>query len=214
MLNKPYKMNLQLFADEGADVGHDDQNVNTPPDKTEVKTYTEDEVKKMVQAEADRMTTKGLQTAREKWEAEQAEKLKQAKELAELSAEERAKKEFELERESFLKEKAEIIKERLTLQTEKDLISKGLPPDFASMLVAENPEVTLKNINMFEQKFRAALEVAIDERVKGRTPTKGSNDGDKVFNPWAKETFNLTEQGKILKEDPVLAERLRKSVGK
>lgn len=209
MLNKPYKMNLQLFAEPEPEPPIEPTPPIEPP-----KTYTEEEVKKMVQAEADRMTTKGLQTAREKWEAEQAEKLKQAKELAELSAEERAKKEFELERESFLKEKAEIIKERLTLQTEKDLISKGLPPDFASMLVAENPEVTLKNINMFEQKFRAALEVAIDERVKGRTPTKGVNDGDKVFNPWAKETFNLTEQGKILKEDPVLAERLRKSAGK
>ncbi|MDD3001757.1 MAG: DUF4355 domain-containing protein [Candidatus Riflebacteria bacterium] len=209
MLNKPYKMNLQLFAE-----GEAEPEVTSEPPIEQPKTYTEDEVKKMVQAEADRMTTKGLQTAREKWEAEQEQKLQQAKELAELSAEERAKKEFELERESFLKEKAEIIKERLTLQTEKDLISKGLPPDFATMLVAENPEVTLKNINMFEQKFRAALEVAIDERVKGRTPTKGSNDGDKQFNPWAKESFNLTEQGKILKEDPVLAERLRKSAGK
>jgi len=159
-------MNLQLFAD-----GDPEPDAVPDPIIEAPKTYTEDEVKKMVQAEADRMTTKGLQTAREKWEAEQAEKLQQAKELAELSAEERAKKEFELERESFLKEKAEIIKERLTLQTEKDLISKGLPPDFATMLVAENPEVTLKNINMFEQKFRTAVDKAIDDRVSGRTPT-------------------------------------------
>lgn len=80
-------MNLQLFAegDPEPDVVPE-QIIETP------KTYTEDEVKKMVQAEADRMTTKGLQTAREKWEAEQEQKLQQAKELAELSAEERAKK--------------------------------------------------------------------------------------------------------------------------
>lgn len=33
-------------------------------------------------------------------------------------------------------------------------------------------------------------------------------------NPWAKETFNLTEQGKIFKENPALAQQLMNSAGK
>lgn len=33
--------------------------------------------------------------------------------------------------------------------------------------------------------------------------------GQSVANPWAKETFNLTEQARILKENPTLAEQLK-----
>jgi hypothetical protein len=33
-------------------------------------------------------------------------------------------------------------------------------------------------------------------------------------NPWAKETFNMTEQGAIYKADPARAERLAKAAGK
>jgi seryl-tRNA synthetase len=37
----------------------------------------------------------------------------------------------------------------------------------------------------------------------------GAKDkGNQVKNPWAKDTFNLTEQGRILKEDPELAKTL------
>lgn len=41
----------------------------------------------------------------------------------------------------------------------------------------------------------------------------GSNttffDGKKIKNPWAKDSFNLTEQGRIYKENPQMAERLK-----
>lgn len=33
--------------------------------------------------------------------------------------------------------------------------------------------------------------------------------GKQIINPWKKETFNLTEQAKILKENPALAEQLK-----
>lgn len=45
----------------------------------------------------------------------------------------------------------------------------------------------------------------------GYTPKGGA--GGTTANPWAKETFNLTEQGKIFKEDPARARELATSVG-
>jgi vacuolar-type H+-ATPase subunit I/STV1 len=171
MLNDTIRMNLQLFAeDTGADVSKDTQNVETPLDTTEVKTYTEDEVKKLVQSEADRMFTQGSKKLREKWEQEQQEKIKQAEELAKLSEKERAAKELEIQRTEFEQEKSKFQRERLTLQTEKDLISKDMPAEFAPFVVADTAEQTLININTLQASWQAAIEKAIDDKVKGRTP--------------------------------------------
>ena len=49
-------------------------------------------------------------------------------------------------------------------------------------------------------------------------PFKGINPTDSFKtpqgnNPWKKETFNLTEQGRILKEDPETAKKLKQAAG-
>ena len=168
MLNDTIKMNLQLFAED----------TTTEAETTEVdaieqvtKTYTEDEVKAQVQAETDRKVTKALETAKAKWLEEEQAKLKQAEELAKLSEKERASKELEIKFAELEAEKSKFQRERLTLQTEKDLISKDMPAEFAPFVVADTAEQTLININTLQASWQAAIEKAIDDKVKGRTPT-------------------------------------------
>jgi vacuolar-type H+-ATPase subunit I/STV1 len=48
--------------------------------------------------------------------------------------------------------------------------------------------------------------------VTGRNPNNTGGGQPPVKNPWSKEHFNLTEQGKILKENPELAAQLKASV--
>ena len=167
MLNDTIKMNLQLFAEDTTTEAE-----TTEVDAVEqVKTYTEDEVKAQVQAETDRKVTKALETAKAKWLEEEQAKLKQAEELAKLSEKERAAKELEIKFAELEAEKSKFQKERLTLQTEKDLISKDMPPEFAPFVVADTAEQTLININTLQASWQAAIEKAIDDKVKGRTPT-------------------------------------------
>lgn len=46
-------------------------------------------------------------------------------------------------------------------------------------------------------------------QIKGATPAEGSDKGGSgQKNPWSKVHFNLTEQGRILRENPELAKRL------
>ena len=169
MLNDTKKrMNLQLFAEP--EPAPDPQPTEpTPPEPP--KTFTEDEVKAQVQAETDRKVTKALETARVKWAEEEQARVKQAEELAKLSEKERIAKELEIQRNEFEAEKSKFQRERLTLQTEKDLISKDMPAEFAQFVVADTAEQTLININTLQASWQAAIEKAIDDKVKGRTPT-------------------------------------------
>jgi hypothetical protein len=167
MLNDTKKrMNLQLFAEpEPAP----DPPVETPPEPP--KTFTEEEVKAQVQAETDRKVTKALETAKAKWLEEEQVKVKQAEELAKLSEKERLAKELEIQRNEFEQEKSKFQRERLTLQTEKELINENMPPEFAQFIVAETGEQTRANINTVKAIWQAAIEKAVDDKVKGRTPT-------------------------------------------
>lgn len=45
--------------------------------------------------------------------------------------------------------------------------------------------------------------------VKGREPNNTGGTPPGVKNPWSKEHFNLTEQGRILRENPELAKQLQ-----
>ena len=45
--------------------------------------------------------------------------------------------------------------------------------------------------------------------LKGRKPHEGGASTQGIKNPWSKEHFNLTEQGRLLREDPKLAKQLQ-----
>ena len=52
------------------------------------------------------------------------------------------------------------------------------------------------------------------QQFKGLTPADGRDPlPGGIKNPWSKEHFNLTEQGRILRENPELAEQLKSQVG-
>lgn len=48
--------------------------------------------------------------------------------------------------------------------------------------------------------------------VKGREPNNNGGSSSGTKNPWSKEHFNLTEQGRLLRENPELAKQFMASV--
>jgi len=51
-----------------------------------------------------------------------------------------------------------------------------------------------------------------ESKPNGYNPAGGSGSGS-IVNPWKKESFNMTEQGKILRNDPVQAKQLASAAG-
>lgn len=131
------------------------------------------------QSELDSLTNKAVQKALEnykKGEQERiAEAIKKEKDYANLSADDRAKKEFEDQLDAFEKEKAEFEHEKLVVQVEKDLVSKGLPAEFAELLAVGDAETALENVGKFETAFNAAVNAKVKESLRQPAPATGGS---------------------------------------
>lgn len=155
-----------------------------------------------------------------KREREQQEKLlaeaerekKQAEELAKLSEKERAEKELELREQDFERRQQEFERERLELETTKQLDKRDLPVSFAKYVIGEDAETTQERINEFEGLWEKELERRRVDAMRGTTPAKGEQPGFK--NPFSDEHFNLTEQGRLNREEPEKAIALQKQAKK
>lgn len=178
---------------------------NTDVEVKEVKTFTQDEVDKMI--------SKRLQRERKDIEAKIEAERKEAEELAKLSEQEKQKKLFEKQVREFEETKKAFEAERLLNETSKQLASKNLPIEFAEMLKGEDAESTFNNINVFETKFNEALEKMVTERLRGSTP-KTATIKTSQDNPYSKSSWNLTKQMELEMNNPALAKQLQASANK
>lgn len=188
-----------------------DQINNTSVEEVQVEQQevTEVEVKTFTQEEVDKIIAKRI--AREKRDIEakiEAEK-KQAEELAKLSEQEKASKLLEI-KEKELEEKIRAFEnEKLLNETSKQLASKNLPIEFAEMLKGADAEKTFENIKIFEEKFNAALEVKVNERLKGNVPKAATKAAIGI----TKEEFNKMsyyDRVKLFNENKELYDQLSK----
>ena len=204
------RMNLQLFAEPGGEPTEPTPTEPTPgggggEPTPEDKPLTMEEVRKLIQSETDKVRTEYSKRLKEA----QAEVERLAKEK--MSEEEKA----EFERQKLQKELEE--KERALLERELNLLAVDLlteakmPLEFKEFVVGVDEETTKAKATTLKNLWNTALEQAVKERFKekGRDPYDTSGSGDTVKNPWSKEHFNLTEQARLLRENPELAATLR-----
>lgn len=177
--NKPIKFDLQFFTDgEGVNRGEQNnqeeqggqQGEGGGDTNTEPRTYTQDELDKLLQAESDRRVT----SAREKFEKEFKEKLEteklEAERLSKLTADEK-EKELLKKQKAELEEKEKAIKYReLQLDTVNALADEKLPVGFANFLIKGDAETTNENIKKFKEEWQTAIAAAVDEKIKGTSP--------------------------------------------
>ena len=183
-------------------VNNEVENKDVKVDTVEVKTFTQEEVDKMI--------TKRLQRERKDIEAKIEAERKEAEELAKLSEAEKQKKLFEKQVKEFEETKRAFENERLLNETSKQLASKNLPIEFAEMLKGNNAEKTFENIQLFETKFNEAVEKVVTERLRGNVPkTTTSLNSPSI----TKEQFNkmdLAQRQKLFNDNRELYNELSK----
>lgn len=134
------------------------------------------------QAEFDRRVQKAIDTAvsnaQQKWQALTDDKLSEAEKLAKMNKEEKAaymqqKKEKELsDRESA------VARKELMAEAKNTLAEKKLPAGLAEVLNYTDAETCNKSIAAVEKTFQAAVEAAVQERLKGGEPMKKAPESD------------------------------------
>lgn len=164
------------------------------------------EGKKLLQPRLDQHFTKGLETWKEKTLPTLLDDEIKKKFPGETEEQKRLRKlEEELAQERQARVKSELINKATTLATQK-----GLPVEIVSYFVGQDEDSTTNNLTALETIWQQNLEKAVEAKFKesGRTPNSGGGGGSGQINPWKKETFNLTEQGRLLRDNPELARQM------
>ena len=175
---------------------------------------TKEEYQQALNSEADKRVSQALKTSQAKWESEFKEKLEieraEAEKLAKLSESDKQKVIFEKQQSELEESKRSFQNERVKFEAVKIMTDKQVPISFIDILVSKDAETTMANIDNFKTNFDAAVQKAVEERFKsgGREPNNNQGSGHSGVNPWKSETFNLTKQGEILKQNPELAKSL------
>lgn len=190
----PQDFNNNEPVDTGVDV-HDE--VPAEPQKPQEKLFTQEEVNNIVE--------KRLNKEKNKWKNE----VDQAKRLAEMSAEDRAREQFKIEKAEFERQRAEFERERLLVQTQRELSTKNIPVEFADMLVKDDAESTKAAIDTFASLYNQSVEKGVSNKMKGRPPKTKQTSSDGLDRA-AFMKLSLAEQQKMAKENPERYKELTK----
>lgn len=172
-MSKFQKINLQLFS-EGETTENIETNQQTDTNKegdATTKTYTDDDINSL----------------KEQWQKEQNEenekKLKEG--IAKALEEERrvsklSKEDKEKEEKQKLLDEIEALKKEKELSKLKEkalnsLSEQKLPHAFLDFILGADENATNQNISNLKTEFDKAVQMQVEERLKGKTPTSGSN---------------------------------------
>ena len=201
LLNEPMKLDLQFFAeDAGGDNGtgddsssksdkqdsnanpnqnQDDKNGDTGKNDQNGRTFTRDDVRKMLSAETNKAIEKFKTDSLPNLLEEAAKK---GEERAKMSEAERRKADEEA-RVKELEAREQSLNQREALTATKDLLSNNeLPLAFAEMLTDLDADKRTENVANFKKAFNAAVQNGVEQRLKGKkTPQVGSeNDNSSI----------------------------------
>ncbi len=135
----------------------------------------------------------GVAAAKEKWEQEFAAKAeakrKEEERLSKLSDDERKKAKLEAAEAELTKKAQELKIKELKLEVVEDLTKRNIPVSFLDYLVDTDSEKTLARITNFEKEYKKAIDAAVTERLKGKTPKAGDKGSSEVGVSRAKSGF-------------------------
>lgn len=107
-----------------------------------------------------------IEKAKASWAAEQQEQAR----LAKLTPEERAKAEADAKDQKLADLEARLLQRDLKDAALAKLEKEGVPVGLADLLTYTDQESMEKSLGRVQEVFKASLEAAVKERLRGRTP--------------------------------------------
>lgn len=132
------------------------------------KTYTEEEVQKLLQQETDRRVTSALK----KQERKNQEAVREAQKLAQMNETEKFQYQLEQREAAIAAKEKELALLENKNEASKILADKGLSLSLVDFVVAEDADTMSANIKILEQAFKASVKAEVEKRMAGSTPKK------------------------------------------
>ena len=167
----------------------------------ETKTYSAEEVAKLIQAEADRRTNQALAKQKKEYEKKLS--------LSSLDEQQRKEAEAQMKIEELQSQLAEFQIEKNRSELKSVLSSRGLSAEFADIInIGEDIEEAQAMIDKLDKLFKAAVKAEVEKRLaaNGGAPRSSSTSGEIT-----KETFmkmSLSQQSQLYRDNPEIYKRL------
>ena len=177
--------------------------IDTSTTGTETKTYTQEEVDKMLQSEVDRRITSALKKQAKSNEA----KIKEAQKLAQMNESEKFQYELEQREKAIAeKEKALALAENKN-EAGKILADKGLSLSLVDFVVAEDAETMNSNIRLLEKAFKDSVKREVEKRLGSSAPKKNLPPDETITKEQAKK-MGIRDRQQLLMNNPELYNQL------
>ena len=184
-------------------------NTNIEEQKEEAKTYSEDEMKTLLQKEGDRRVTEALRKKEREIKALE-QRLANEKTLSQLDEESRAAKEKEIRIAELEAQLKDFQLDRSKNEVMKVLNARGLSAEFADMLaIGTDTEEAQKMIDAFDKLFKK--EVAREVKARLAETSAVPQIADAMNGKMTREQFNalsIAEQQAMYNSDPELVRQL------
>lgn len=189
-------MNENMNTDNAVDT------VNENQEQEQVKTYTEDEVMRLLQSEADKRVSQALATQKKKYEQQLS--------LSKLDENKRsvAEKDMRIEElETKLREYTLLSNKNEVMKT---LSARGLHTDFADLIeIGEDVAVAQQRIDKLDKLFKQAVAAEVKKRLAAGTPKVGTGISDS--GEMTKEQFKkltIAQRSELYTTNPELYKKL------
>lgn len=158
----------------------------------EIKTYTQEEVLKLLQVESDKRVSQALKTQQRKYEKQLS--------LSKLDGDERAKAEKDNRIAELEEQLAQFQIERNRSELKSVLSSRGLSAEFADIItINDDIEASQANIDRLDKLFKAAVKAEVEKRLAGNAP-KGNGGAPAEITKEAARKMTMAELNALPQE--------------
>ena len=167
---------------------------------TENKTFTQEEVLKLIQSEADKRVSQALATQQKKYEKQLS--------LSKLDGEAREKAEKDNKIAELQEQLAQFQIEKNRSELKSVLSSRGLSAEFADILnITDDIQTSQASIDKLDKLFKAAVKMEVEKRLAGNTP-KGNGASSAEITKETAQKMSIVELNKMASEQPELFAKL------
>lgn len=166
----------------------------------EVKTYTQEEVLKLLQSEADKRVNQALAKQKKEYEKKLS--------LSSLDEQQRKEAEAQMKIQELQEQLSQFQVEKNRSELKSVLSSRGLSAEFADIInVGEDIEQAQANIDALDRLFKASVKAEVERRLAGKTPKGNDTNPAEITRETAKK-MSMAELSRLEKDNPALFKKL------